>query len=58
MIFCALAASSQSLGSSERAFNSSSLESATFQSKMPPQQLERGADVINDGLGFGLHFFS
>src|SRR5579859_1258945 len=51
----AAAASSQSVGSSTRAFNSSSLRKAGSQSKTPPEQFDRLLDVGLGGLDIQSH---
>jgi hypothetical protein len=58
MMPCALAVLVQRLGSSARALSSSSRFSDFSTSKMPPQQIERFADVGDGGLGFGAHGLS
>src|ERR1700733_586707 len=51
----AAAALSQSVGSSTRAFSSSSLRSAGSQSKTPPEQFDRLLDVGLGGLDIQSH---
>jgi hypothetical protein len=41
--------------SSARAFSSASRFSAAAGSKMPPQQIERALDVVDDQLCLGTH---
>jgi hypothetical protein len=53
--FCARSGFDQSAGSSAREFSSASLWTARSQSKMPPQQFERGLDVADCCLDFVLH---
>src|ERR1043165_8885720 len=55
---CARFVSFQRLGSSARAFSSSSRRRALSTSKMPPQQPDRLLDVIDDLLDFGAHCHS
>src|SRR5262245_31286157 len=51
----AASASSQRVGSSTRAFSSSSLRSAGSQSKTPPEQVDRLLDVGLGGLDIRSH---
>src|SRR5690625_3545591 len=53
--FCAASASFQRLGSSERAFSSSSRLTALSQSKMPPQQGQRLPNVVHRRLDLCTH---
>src|SRR5882757_7027986 len=57
MIFWAFSGFSQRAGSSASAFSSSRRRRALSQSKMPPQQGERGADLARLLLDLSAHGF-